>query len=196
MKTQVSTKSRRGNANGSIRIVCLTMTMVSLIGTIPGQADQGDRNRPVPELPSPDCDVVNAPAGARLTSHVYAAGVQIYRWTGTAWTFIAPEATLFADPCYEREVGVHYAGPTWAGTDGSTVVGTRLNGCTPTRGALPWLLLGALSSSNHGRFGHVDFIQRLNTIGGNAPSEAGAFVGDEARVPYTAEYYFYRTAKR
>jgi hypothetical protein len=38
----------------------------------------------------------------------------------------------------------------------------------------------------------VTFIQRVNTIGGTAPAEAGAFVGDEARVPYTTEYYFYR----
>jgi hypothetical protein len=38
----------------------------------------------------------------------------------------------------------------------------------------------------------VTFIQRVNTIGGTAPAEAGLFVGDEARVPYTAEYYFYR----
>ena len=36
------------------------------------------------------------------------------------------------------------------------------------------------------------FIQRVNTTGGKAPSTDGAFVGQVARVPYTADYFFYR----
>jgi len=74
------------------------------------------------------------------------------------------------------------------------VVAARLDGCTPNRGAIPWLLLGATSASDHGKFGGVTYIQRVNTIGATAPAEAGLFVGDEARVPYTAEYYFYDAA--
>jgi hypothetical protein len=42
----------------------------------------------------------------------------------------------------------------------------------------------------------VTHIQRVNTIGGTAPAQAGAFVGEEARVPYTAEYYFHRASTR
>jgi hypothetical protein len=38
-------------------------------------------------------------------------------------------------------------------------------------------------------------IQRVNTIGGNAPAQAGAFVAEEARVPCTAEHSFYRAKK-
>jgi hypothetical protein len=34
-------------------------------------------------------------------------------------------------------------------------------------------------------------IQRVNTVGGIAPSTLGTFVGQEARVPYTTEYFFY-----
>lgn len=135
------------------------------------------------------------PAGNRVTSHVYALGVQIYRWSGTNWVFIAPEAALYADSCYEREVGIHYAGPTWEADDGSKVVGARLAGCTPYRGAIPWLRLGATSEPQRGRFARLAFVQRVNTVGGTTPSEAGSFVGDEARVPYTAEYYFYRATK-
>ena len=52
-----------------------------------------------------------------------------------------------------------------------------------------------LSEPQRGRFARLTFIQRVNTIGGTAPAEAGAFVGDEARVPYTAEYYFYRAER-
>jgi hypothetical protein len=32
----------------------------------------------------------------------------------------------------------------------------------------------------------------VNTTGGLAPSAPPAQAGEEARVPYTAEYYFYR----
>jgi hypothetical protein len=148
-----------------------------------------------PELPSPICDKVNVEAGNEVSAHVYALGVQIYRWSGTNWVFIAPEATLYGDPCYFGQVGIHYAGPTWEANDGSFVKAARVDGCTPFRGAIPWLLLKKTSASGDGRFGEVTFVQRVNTIGGVAPAEAGAFVGDEARVPYTTEYYFYRASK-
>ena len=35
-------------------------------------------------------------------------------------------------------------------------------------------------------------IQRLNTVGGTMPATPGTTVGEIARVPYTAEYYFYK----
>jgi len=38
----------------------------------------------------------------------------------------------------------------------------------------------------------VTQIQRVNTVGGNAPANPGSVTGEEARVPYTAEYFFYR----
>jgi hypothetical protein len=154
--------------------------------------DNGHRRHGEPELPSPVCDSVNVPDGNRLSARVYGAGAQIYRWSGTNWAFVAPDAVLFADSCYERQVGLHYAGPTWEANDGSKVIAARIDGCTPERGAIPWLLLGATSTSARGEFGRVTFIQRVNTIGGTAPAEPGAFVGDEARVPYTTEYHFYR----
>jgi len=144
------------------------------------------------DLPSPQCDSLNVPAGNRISAHVYALGVQIYRWNGSGWVFVAPDATLYADPCFNGEIGTHYAGPTWEADDGSKVVASRVADCTPNRGAIPWLRLDATSSSPQGRFGLVTHVLRVNTIGGTAPATAGAFVGDEARVPYTTEYYFYR----
>jgi hypothetical protein len=164
--------------------------------------DDIDHERRAPALPSPACDSSQVPPENRVTFHAYALGVQIYVWTAdpmnpglASWVFKAPEAALFADPCYAGQVGIHYAGPTWESNDGSKVVGTRLAGCTPNRGAIPWLKLGAASTSGPGIFDHTTYIQRVNTIGGTAPAEAGLFFGDEARVPYTAEYYFYRAAK-
>ena len=46
-----------------------------------------------------------------------------------------------------------------------------------------------------GVFDGVTFIQRVNTVGGLPPAEDGAFVGEEARVPYAADDYFYRAAR-
>ena len=59
---------------------------------------------------------------------------------------------------------------------------------------IPWLLLRANSTEGPGVFQGVTFIQRLNTVGGTAPTTNcdAAHVGQEARVSYTAEYWFYR----
>ena len=106
---------------------------------------------------------MNVPDGNRCSSHVYALGVQIYRWSGTSWVFVAPDATLFADSCHDRPVGIHYAGPTWEANDGSKVVGARQADCTPFRNAIPWLRLRATLTSGHGEFTRVTYIQRVNT---------------------------------
>src|SRR5436309_13707769 len=139
-----------------------------------------------PALPSPLCDSLQIPDGNTLTFHAYAIGVQIYRWDGTTWIFVAPSATLYADPGYHGKVGTHFAGPTWQSLSGSKVVGMRLAGCTPDTSAIPWLKLGALSSQGPGVFNGVTFIQRVNTVGGKAPATAGTTVGQIANVPYSA----------
>lgn len=146
----------------------------------------------MPELPSPLCDSVQAPAGNKMAFRMYAVGVQIYRWNGTAWTFVEPVATLFADANYHVKVGTHYAGPTWEGNIGAKVTATRLAGCTPDATAIPWLLLQATASDPPGVLNAVTYIQRVNTKGGLAPTAPGISVGAVAEVPYAAEYYFYQ----
>lgn len=122
--------------------------------------------------------------------HVYAAGVQIYRWNGTTWSLVGPDAVLYADPGHHAGVGTHYAGPTWETTSGSKVVASVSDRCTADADAVPWLLLEAVSTEGPGPFQKVTYIQRVNTTGGLAPAPGGT-VGDEVRVPYTAEYFFY-----
>ena len=139
-----------------------------------------------------DCQTLQVPAGNKLALHTYATGVQIYVWDGASWSFVAPEAELFADAGFKGLVGSHYGGPTWESHSGSKVVGTVLERCTPDPAAIAWLLLGAVSSEGPGIFQRVTFIQRVNTVGGNAPTDPGSVVGQEARVPYTTEYLFYR----
>ena len=140
-----------------------------------------------PEVPAD----LRLPDGNKVAFHAYAAGVQIYQWDGTKWVFVAPEAVLFADAGVHGEVAIHYAGPTWESGSGSKVVGARVAGATVDPNAIPWLLLRAVSSEGPGIFHRVTFIQRVNTTGGNAPAAPGSSAGQEARVPYTAEYYFY-----
>ncbi|MBV9879846.1 MAG: DUF3455 domain-containing protein [Gemmatirosa sp.] len=138
------------------------------------------------------CDNLNAPAGAQLSAHAYATGVQIYRWDGTAWAFVAPAADLFTDAALTDRLGVHFAGPTWRSTSGSKVIGAVVDRCTPDANAIPWLSLRAVAADGPGVFWRTTFIQRVRTVGGLAPATRGRTVGQEARVPYTAEYYFYR----
>jgi hypothetical protein len=136
------------------------------------------------------------PSDQNLAFMLDATGVQKYSCnataTGAAWTFVAPEADLFSD-C--RQVGTHYAGPTWEYRDGSTVVAAKAAGATVDTTAIPWLLLTAVSHGGPvGKMTSVTSIQRLATEGGNAPTtgcDAG-HIGATVNVPYTAKYFFYR----
>ena len=38
----------------------------------------------------------------------------------------------------------------------------------------------------------MTYIQRVNTSGGLAPTDPGHVVGEQVKVPYAAQYYFYR----
>ena len=149
------------------------------------------KNGIVPDLG--DCEILQPPEGNKVFYRVFAEGVQIYRWNGTSWVFVAPEADLSANRGGTGLVGIHYAGPTWESLSGSKVVGAVDQRCTVGAGDIQWLLLHAVSSEGPGVFADVTYIQRLNTSGGIAPTTPGTTVGDIARVPYTTEYYFYRS---
>ena len=172
----------------SVTVVAMALVVVTL--AVPAVGGQGKGKGLAPDLDG--CQQLAVQSGNKVFFRVYAEGVQIYRWNGTSWVFVAPEADLFANPGGTGLIGIHYAGPTWESVSGSKVVGVVEQRCTPDPDAIPWLLLRAVSSEGPGPFGHVTHIQRVNTSGGNAPTQAGNNPGDLARVPYTTEYYFYR----
>jgi hypothetical protein len=142
-----------------------------------------------------------APAADQNLAFVLSAtGVQKYTCTATAtgfaWTLVAPQADLFRKG---DKVGLHFAGPTWQYEDGSTVVGSKVADATPDPTAIPWLLLTAAShGGERGKMTRVTSIQRLSTTGGLAPATGcdADHVGAAADVPYTADYFFYRTRTR
>jgi Protein of unknown function (DUF3455) len=166
----------------------LCVALVSLDGCrAPAAIDAGD-------IPAP----LRVPPNATLTQRMHADGVQIYQCTpakGDAarfeWLLKAPEAALFDHS--GKQIGKHFAGPTWEARDGSNVVGEVAARATPDPGAIAWLLLNAKSTSGSGVFSTVRYVQRLRTVGGNAPAGGcdQAAAGSEVRVPYSAEYWFY-----
>jgi hypothetical protein len=63
----------------------------------------------------------------------------------------------------------------------------------PDSTAIPWLLLAASSNSGPGRLARIVSIQRLKTLGGQAPIQGCNVdtIDKAVRVPYQAEYRFY-----
>ena len=169
-------------------VVLLTLALAAIPAA---RAQGGDRS---PELPLPLCETIQVPAGNKLSFHTYARGVQIYKWNGGSWDFVAPVATLFAEENFFGEVGTHYVGPKWESKSGSKVEARRVlgTGCTPDPTAIAWLLLKKYETTGAGIFSSVTYIQRVNTTGGVPPADPGLTVGEVKEVPYTAEYYFYR----
>jgi hypothetical protein len=143
-----------------------------------------------------------APEGAALLFALAARGDQIYVCeadpddaSAFVWTFSAPEAELLNER--GEVVGSHFAGPTWQGHDGSAIVAAVLERAdAPDSGAIPWLLLEATDHAGSGVFSTITHVQRLDTVGGVAPSEGcdEAHAGEEARAPYEATYVFFYPA--
>jgi len=160
------------------------MAGIALVAVSAASARATD-NR-APEVPT----TIAVPEGNKVHFHGFGVGVQIYTWNGSSWGSAVPEAVLFNA---EGIVAIHFAGPTWESNSGSRVVGALPPlSVTVDTNAIPWLRLTALNPEGPGIFANTTFIQRVNTTGGKAPSTDGTFVGQVARVPYTADYFFYR----
>ena len=140
------------------------------------------------------------PAGEQPAFVLKATGVQIYTCKASAdgyeqkWAFVAPEAALAENGAI---VGHHGAGPTWESTlDKSGIKGAVKQKQEGGAGNIAWLQLSATANGNPGRFADVTSVLRVATRGGVEPASGcdAGHVGQEARVPYTADYYFYKRA--
>lgn len=161
---------------------------------------QSDQDNRAPEVPT---DLQISSADFKVSFHAYAVGVQIYHATPSSadptklvWTFTGPDAVLF-DSSGEI-VGAHYAyaGPTrpaWQSNSGGFVVAMRAAPpVTVDPNSIPWLLLSAVKQEGPGILSHTALIHRVNTSGGLPPANPPRYLGEEIRVTYTAEYFFYR----
>ena len=171
---------------------------LALAALLPGPAHAAVL--PPPGVP----DAIKVPAGNVPFLLGHATGTQNYTCkpssTGYAWTFTGPAATLVDDD--GKQIITHFAvptGPTWQAIDGSSVVGARVAGVTVSPSDIPWLLLSAKSSTPPSGPGGIrlmvtTYIQRVNTTGGVAPMSGcdASTAGAVAKVPYTADYYFYK----
>jgi hypothetical protein len=148
-----------------------------------------------PPVPGP----LHVPAPASLIQQLHATGVQIYECQPAKgdpaqyeWSFKAPEAVLLTKG--GKKVGKHYGGPSWEYNDGSAVVGEVVaSSPSASPNSIPQLLVRAKATAGKGLFSSVQFIQRLNTVGGSVP--AGGCrkeqAGQQLRAQYSADYLFY-----
>jgi len=128
-----------------------------------------------------------------------ASGVQIFECRpkladpdAYAWSYVAPDATLYDGG---RSAARHATPNHWESlSDRTSVSGVPRASQPAGSNNLPWLLLRAVPAGEDGMFAGVTSIQRVNTSGGVAPAGGcGAdSAGTEARVPFTADYYFYK----
>lgn len=145
---------------------------------------------------------IEVPAGSRVLLQARGDGVQIYACARVEnafkWTFKGPDAKLLDTA--GKEIGTHFAGPTWKLADGGQVQGELIaSQPSPDAGSVPWLLLRAKTGTASGTLAGVAFIRRTETHGGVAPA-AGCQTPEDldktARAAYTATYTFYVAPKQ
>jgi hypothetical protein len=139
---------------------------------------------------------VPPPPGAKLLLDTPAQGVQIYACEegsdGYRWVFKAPDAALF--DAAGRQIGTHFAGPSWQLADGSKIVGeVAAQAPAPEPHAIAWLLLRVKSHEGSGVLSSVGLVRRVDTQGGVAPTMTcdARQAQTETRMRYTARYLFY-----
>ena len=145
-------------------------------------------------------DAVKVPSGNVVAMRALGAGDLTYECRVKAnsadayeWTFAGPTAVLYDSQ--KNAVGKYYGGPTWEHNDGSKVTGKQLAVSPGSAGAIPLQLVQASPATGKGAMSGVTYIQRINTVGGVAPSGkpcGTSNAGAKELVKYQADYVFYK----
>ncbi len=138
---------------------------------------------------------ISVPDHTRIVTALQAEGVQIYEAKAQAngslgWSLVGPDAKL--ETLDGQLVGLHSVGPRWKANDGSEVKAIKpplQNWKSPDPKSAAWLLL-EVSSEGNGLFSGVQYVARVSTIGGAAPSETPTQADEKKSVPYRAIYLF------
>jgi hypothetical protein len=173
------------------------------------------QGRTPPTVPSG----IEVEAGNMVFLAAHAIGTQNYiclpSGSGFAWTLVGPQATVFNNGSHQ--VMTHFLSPnpdefaaaraTWQDSVDSSAVWARAIATSTdpdfvAPGSIAWLRLEAVGSqqgpNGAGKLTPATFIQRLNTVGGIAPSTGCSVSNDVGRrtfVPYEADYVFYRARR-
>jgi len=197
-----------------------TTYVTALAGACLALLPQGGYGNPLTPPPVPAA--LEVPAGHRPFLQGHATGTQNYlclpnkAGPGVVWTLFGPQATLFDDDA--RQIITHFLSPnpdedgtaraTWQHSrDTSTIWAMKIadssDGDFVKPGAIPWLLLKVVGADRGPTGGHrltaTVYLQRVHTSGGTAPSTdctRAKDVGNQAFVPYTADYVFYKATRR
>jgi len=151
--------------------------------------------------PSGLAPALRVAAGESPALMLSARGVQLYTCTPSptqpdayAWYSTAPDATLYDGT---RGVARLATADHWESLDDrSSVSGILVRLQAGGTGNMPWALMRGFPVGDSGLFAGVTSIQRVNTRGGAAPVGGcdETHVGTEARVDFSADYYFYKRA--
>jgi hypothetical protein len=125
-----------------------------------------------------------------------AHGAQVFRCEAQgdghyAWAFRQPDAEL--RDTLGQPAGRHGASFSFEANDGSRLIGRVVeHDAGPQASTLPWLLI-ATDSFGDGIFTGVDYVQRVNTVGGLPPPSCSAAQDQQVlRVDFNADFVFYR----
>jgi hypothetical protein len=200
--------ARKNDVTGGLLSIACALVFMSLSGTAAAASI------PRPSVP-PNLEV---PAGNKPYFIGHAVGTQNYVCLpvdgAVKFVLITPEATLFDDDV--NQVTTHYfsANPyengmiraTWQHSRDTSIVWGKVNvGDSSTdpnyvrTDAIAWLKItvagGEDGPTDGDALSSTTFIQRINTTQGKAPAaDCASFsqIGNQAFVPYTADYVFYR----
>ncbi|GIE31146.1 hypothetical protein Ait01nite_041910 [Actinoplanes italicus] len=188
-RSRIRTLAAAGIATAATAVVTVT-------GAAPAQAGVHEDSRPgarpvsVPLIPAE----IKPPKGSKLVgAYIVTSGTQTYTCvvpagatTGAFTGGSVPEAQLIGTGGRIH----HFGGPSWQSVrDGSLVTASRAAG-SPVDGAIPELLLKVETHSGKGVLSRADFINRLRTSGGVAPT-GSCTAGQTASVPYGSIYVFW-----
>lgn len=134
--------------------------------------------------------------GVHQVATTTAAGVQVYSCEygplhRLGWALKGPQATLY--DASGLALIRHEAGPSWQAEDGSKIVGHVISQAPSlTPGSIPQLLLETKTVVGAGMLAEVRYVERLDTVGGSAPSGACTVEHQIGNSPYLARYVFWK----
>jgi hypothetical protein len=196
-----------------LRIACATALAVAFTVSLSQLAHAG------PVTPPPVPFNIRVEAGNKAFLEGHGVGTQNYvcqpSGGSVAFVLFTPQATLFKDN--DKQLITHFFSPnlapfdpsdldkirvTWEDSRDTSTIWAKLhtNGSAMVDpDAIPWLLLDVVGAQDGPTGGdtltETTFVQRLNTSGGRAPSTgctSTADLGNQAFVPYTADYFFFK----